>query len=76
VLKIANLRGEPMAKYNTALFLGDVNERVKILEGSGDWSLAYLCAKMHGPSEEVERLKVTMETNGINIDNIWHTKHI
>jgi hypothetical protein len=26
--------------------------------------------KMHRPSEEVERLKVTMETNGINVDNL------
>lgn len=70
MLKIANLRGEPMARYHTALLLGDVEERVKVLEESGNWSLAYLCAKTHGLTEEVERLRVAMETNGMNVDNI------
>jgi len=70
MLKIASLRGDPMARYHTSLLLGDVEERVKVLEESGNWSLAYLCAKTHGLQEEVERLKVALETNGVNVEDL------
>ena len=70
MLKIANLRGDAMARYHTALLLGDVAERIKVLEESGTWSLAYLCAKVHGLPEEAERLKVAMETNEVNVEDL------
>ena len=72
MLKIANLRGDPMGRFNNSLFLGDVEERVKVLEETGNWSLAYMCAKVHNLPEEVDRIKVIMETNGQNVELIDH----
>ncbi|KAI7840084.1 hypothetical protein COHA_006214 [Chlorella ohadii] len=54
--KIADMRGDVMGRFHTALYLGDVRERVKILEDAGQTSLAYVTAATHGLAEEAERL--------------------
>lgn len=62
MMKIAEVRKDVNGQFQTALLLGDVNERVKILENCGQKSLAYMTAKTHDITEEVERLEETIET--------------
>ena len=56
MMKIAEVRKDVNGQFQTALFLGDVNERVKILEQCGQKSLAYLTAKTHCLDEDAERI--------------------
>ena len=48
MLKIAEMRGDAMSRFHNALFLGDAEERVKVLESTGQLSLAYMTAATHG----------------------------
>ncbi|KAJ3074096.1 hypothetical protein HDU98_012124 [Podochytrium sp. JEL0797] len=52
MLKIAELRGDTMSRYNNSLYLGDVEEQVRVLKEVGQSPLAYLAAKTHGLEEE------------------------
>lgn len=70
MLKIANMRQDTMGRYHNALMLGDASERVKVLEETGNLSLAYISAKMHGLEEDAERIKVTIETNGGSVEGL------
>jgi coatomer protein complex subunit alpha (xenin) len=56
MMKISEVRKDVNGQYQTALFLGDVQERLKILENCGQGALAYLTAKTHGLDEDAERL--------------------
>ncbi|XP_024526944.1 coatomer subunit alpha-1 [Selaginella moellendorffii] len=56
MLKIAEMRNDVMGCFHNALYLGDVEERVKLLEKSGHLPLAYAAAKVHGLDEVAERL--------------------
>ena len=53
----AEIRKDTSGHYQAALYLGDVAERVKVLKGCGQKSLAYLTAATHGLDEEAEQLK-------------------
>lgn len=57
MLKIAEMRNDVMSRFHNALYLGDVEERVKVLEESGHAPLAYLTAATHGLTEIAEQLK-------------------
>jgi len=57
MMKIAEVRKDTSGQYQIALFLGDVAERVRILEKCGQTSLAYLTAAVHGLEEDAERIK-------------------
>ncbi|XP_061177948.1 coatomer subunit alpha-like isoform X2 [Saccostrea echinata] len=57
MMKIAEIRKDTSGHFQNALFLGDTGERVKILKGVGQKSLAYLTAATHGMEEEAEQLK-------------------
>ena len=57
MLNIAKARKDTSGQYQIALLLGDVEERVRILEECGQVSLAYLTAKTHGLDEETERIE-------------------
>merc|ERR1712178_75191 len=57
MMKIAEHRKDHSAHYQTALYLGDVEERVKILKNVGQKSLALLTAETHGLTEQAEELK-------------------
>ncbi|KAJ3379936.1 hypothetical protein HDU84_006278 [Entophlyctis sp. JEL0112] len=52
MLKIADLRGDIMSRYHNSLYLGDVDEQVRLLKEVGQAPLAYLAAKTHGLEEE------------------------
>jgi coatomer protein complex subunit alpha (xenin) len=54
--KIAQKRNDVMGRFQTALLLGDVAERIKVLEETGQVQLAYMTARSHGLEEEAARL--------------------
>lgn len=70
MLKIANMRHDIMGRYHNALLLGDATERVQVLEQSGNLPLAYMCAVMHGLEDDVERIKIAIETNGGTVEGL------
>ena len=61
MLKIYEMYDDAMGRFQTALYVGDVRERVKTLEDSGQLPLAYLTAKTHGLTEEAERLRQDLD---------------
>jgi hypothetical protein len=65
MLKISEMRSDVMGQFHNALYLGDVRERVKILETSGHYPLAYLTAKTHGLEEDAARLEETLTESGV-----------
>lgn len=56
MMKIAEIRKDLSGQFQTALYLGDVHERVKILKNCNQKSLAYMTAATHGLTDEVEEL--------------------
>jgi coatomer protein complex subunit alpha (xenin) len=61
MMKIAEIRKDFSGQFQASLLLGDVAERVRILKGCGQKSLAYLTAATHGLSEETEDLKASFD---------------
>ncbi|KAF8367713.1 copa-1 [Pristionchus pacificus] len=61
MMKIAQMRNDVHGHFQTALLLGDVDERMKILKSVGQTSLAFLTASTHGREEEAEELKAELE---------------
>mmetsp|Transcript_41337 Transcript_41337/g.66408 ORF Transcript_41337/g.66408 Transcript_41337/m.66408 type:complete len:1247 (-) Transcript_41337:3304-7044(-) len=70
MLKIAEMRGDVMSRFHNALYLGDVSERVKILEQVGQLSLAYVAAATHGLAEDAERIKAALTDASVEIPEI------
>merc|ERR550532_1358249 len=62
MMKIAEIRKDTSGQFQNALYLGEVDERVKILQGCGQTSLAYLTAATHGLTEQAEKIKETVDT--------------
>merc|ERR1719211_808437 len=60
MMKIAEIRKDTSGQFQNALYLGDVEERVKILQTCGQDSLAYLTAKTHGLEEEASAIKESL----------------
>eukprot|EP00798_Chlamydomonas_sp_ICE-L_P024535 gene24536-10140_t len=60
MLKIAEMRGDVMGRFHNALYLGDVREQVRILEGAGQLPLAYVGAATHGLTEDAERIAAAL----------------
>ncbi|KAJ3129796.1 hypothetical protein HK100_008413 [Physocladia obscura] len=54
--KIAELRGDAMSRYHNSIYLGDVEEQVRLLKEVGQLPLAYLAAKTHGLDEEAANI--------------------
>ncbi|KAF5734159.1 coatomer subunit alpha-1 [Tripterygium wilfordii] len=63
MLKIAEVKNDVMGQFHNALYLGDVQERVKILENVGHLPLAYITAKTHGLQDAAERLAAELGDN-------------
>eukprot|EP00250_Pteridium_aquilinum_P020114 c24708_g1_i4 orf=186-3830(-) len=63
MLKIAEMRNDVMGRYHNSLYLGDVQERVKILEESGQLALAYATAATHGLTDIASRLAEELGDN-------------
>lgn len=51
MLKISEMRGDPMSRFNNALYLGNVAARVQTLRDVGMYPLAYATAKTNGLDE-------------------------
>ncbi|KAI8814129.1 coatomer WD associated region-domain-containing protein [Cladochytrium replicatum] len=56
MLKIAELRNDSMSRYHNAVYLGDVEDQIKVLKEAGQSPLAYLAAKTHGLEEEAAEI--------------------
>lgn len=52
MMKIAESRGDVMGQFQNALYLGDVEERINILEATGQHALAAITATNHGYDEK------------------------
>ncbi|KAL3634312.1 hypothetical protein CASFOL_021366 [Castilleja foliolosa] len=63
MMKIAEVKNEIMGQFHNALYLGDVKERVKILENAGHLPLAYITASAHGLHDVSERLASELGDN-------------
>lgn len=73
MLKIAEMRGDAMSRFHNALFLGDAEERVKVLESTGQLPLAYVAASTHGLAEDAARLQVQCHTWPAARHRLLHT---
>lgn len=67
MMKIAEVRGDTMSRFHNALYLGDVDERIKILKEVGQLQLAYLTAKSHGLHDEAASIAAAC---GISPENL------
>ncbi|KAL6076308.1 Coatomer subunit alpha, variant 3 [Balamuthia mandrillaris] len=56
MLKIAEMRQDTMSRFHNALYLGDVAERVRILEEANQLSFAYITAATHNLTDQMESL--------------------
>jgi len=66
MLKIAELRVDVMSRFNNALMLGSVEERIKIMAEMGQVPLAALTAKAHNCQEFIPKLEEQMQGNDIS----------
>jgi coatomer protein complex subunit alpha (xenin) len=76
MFKISEMRGDVMGQFHNALYLGDVPERVKILENAGHHALAYLTAATHGMKEDAERLEAVLVEAGIAVPEVTEGEEI
>jgi coatomer subunit alpha len=65
--KIAEMRGDAMSCVHNALYLGDAEERVKVIQATGQLALAYLTAKTHGLDESAAKILELLEASGIAV---------
>jgi len=70
MLKISQMRNDIMGRYYNAILLGDAMERTKILQESGNLSLAYIHAKIHCLEEEAKQIQVMIETNKGSVEGL------
>jgi len=61
MVKIAQVSKDTHGNFQTALLVGDVEERIRVLTEVGQYSLAYLTAASHGFEKEAEKLKAELE---------------
>ncbi|KAJ4803078.1 Coatomer subunit alpha [Rhynchospora pubera] len=67
MLKIAEMKKDVMGQFHNAMYLGDVKERVKILESTGHLPLAYVTAATHGLTEDAERLAAELGEGNVPV---------
>lgn len=66
MLKIAAMRQDVMSRFNNALMLGDVEERVKIMAELGQVPLAALTAKAHNLVDFIPKLEEQLQGKDIS----------
>jgi len=66
MLKIAEMRNDVMSRFNNALMLGAVEERIKIMAEMGQVPLAALTAKAHNCQEFIPKLEEQLQGNDIS----------
>ncbi|RQM07621.1 hypothetical protein DH86_00002091, partial [Scytalidium sp. 3C] len=64
---IADRRGDFTSRFQNALYLGDVNDRIQMFKEIDLYPLAYMTAKSHGLTEECESI---LEATGLTEDQI------
>ncbi|KAI1454616.1 Coatomer, alpha subunit [Annulohypoxylon moriforme] len=65
--KIAEHRGDFTARFQNALYLGEVEDRIQMLKEIDLYPLAYMTAKAHGLEEECQTI---LEATGITEDQL------
>ncbi|CAL8462821.1 g2355 [Coccomyxa elongata] len=60
MLKISEMRNDVMGSFHNALYLGDIRERVRILEEAGQGALAFVTAATHGLDEDAARIEESL----------------
>ena len=70
--KIAESRGDYTSRFQNALYLGDVQDRIQIFKEIDLYPLAYMTAKAHGLIEECESIleATNLTEDQINLPNI------
>ncbi|CAF1788267.1 unnamed protein product [Brassica oleracea var. botrytis] len=63
LMKTAEVKNNVMSQFHNALYVGDVKERVKVLENAGHLPLAYITASVHGLNDIAERLATELGDN-------------
>lgn len=61
MINVANKRGDNQSRFQNSLYVGDVEERIRVLSEIGQLNLAYLTAVTHGKTEMAETLKNSLE---------------
>ncbi|KAF5182466.1 Coatomer subunit alpha [Thalictrum thalictroides] len=56
MMRIAEIKNDVMGQFHNSLYLGDIHERVRVLEKAGHLPLAYITASVHGLKEDADRL--------------------
>ncbi|ORX92865.1 coatomer protein alpha subunit [Basidiobolus meristosporus CBS 931.73] len=56
MMKIAEHRNDQMSRFQNALYLGDIQERIQMLIEVDQYPLAYLTAKSHGLEEQANQI--------------------
>ncbi|KAL3910996.1 MAG: hypothetical protein SGPRY_008862, partial [Prymnesium sp.] len=64
MLKIAEMRGDIMARFHNSLYLGDVAERVRLLADANQLPLAHMTAVTHNLPELAEAIASQLAANG------------
>ena len=59
-----------MSRYHNSLYIGDISERVKILESCGQLTLAYVTAKVYNLNEDAERISQFLIESNIKIPDL------
>ncbi|KAH9314227.1 hypothetical protein KI387_022854, partial [Taxus chinensis] len=63
MLRIAEIKNDVMGQFHNALYLGDIEERIKILQESGHLPLAYVTASVHGLTDIADKLAAELGGN-------------
>ena len=63
MLKISEMRGDVMSRFHNSLYLGDIVERIKLLEEAGQLSLAYVTALSHNLTDIAETIKTKLPSD-------------
>ncbi|KAJ1922602.1 hypothetical protein IWQ60_006417 [Tieghemiomyces parasiticus] len=67
MLKIAEIRGDAQSRFHNALYLGNVDERIRVLKDLKQYALAYTAAKAHGLEEEAAAI---LQLAGMPIEEV------
>lgn len=68
MLKISEMRSDINGRFHNSLYLGEVAERVRLLEEVGQAPLAYVCAKSHGLADEARAVFQRNEEKWAKVD--------
>lgn len=61
MLQIAQHRNDVMSRFHNALYLGDVQERIRILAEQGQLVLGYLMSIVHDEQDMASELKQNLD---------------